>query len=552
MTMSRRERVAAFAFLAAVALLRLVLVFRYRLDSDEPQLLHVTWGWTHGLVQYRDVFDEHMPLLQLLAAPLLLAVGERPAALFAMRLLMLPLYALMLWSVHRLGRAVAGPRAAVWGTVVAALAPGFVLCSLEFRTEALCVALWFSALATLVGGPPTPGRGFAAGLLVGAAGMASQRAGLVLVALLVAAAATRVPGRRAADDLRLAAASLAGVGVVPLAVAAAFAALGGLAPFLANTVLENVSPVVGISHRWPWRVLAFLAGVGGVLASARLVAVRTTEAGLRARRTFVVVVTGVYVVLLFTLWPLRGREDYMAAYPLLAVLLTPLVVEAGLRGAPRAAAVVPAVVVSALLAGVVAGGRPWTDETAPSRALVADVLRLTAPDEAVLDAKGESLFRPREMYPVLDTVTHKRFARGILRDDIAAQMMTAGTCVFVGDSSKLPPAARQFVEGHYVRVASYGRVGELRVCGARLGDRRAPGDTTLAFEVALPAAYAIATDGRPPSGTLDGTSYVGPRRLLPGRHAYAPGPEEGSIVVVWARALERGFSPFGARRAGAG
>jgi len=50
--------------------MRVWLIFRYRFDSDEPQHMHVAWGWAHGFIQYRDVFDNHMPLFHLLTAPL--------------------------------------------------------------------------------------------------------------------------------------------------------------------------------------------------------------------------------------------------------------------------------------------------------------------------------------------------------------------------------------------------------------------------------------------------------------------------------------------------
>ena len=60
--LTRREKLT-FALFAALALvLRAAALFRYRFDSDEQQHLHVTWGWTAGLMQYRDLFDNHAPL----------------------------------------------------------------------------------------------------------------------------------------------------------------------------------------------------------------------------------------------------------------------------------------------------------------------------------------------------------------------------------------------------------------------------------------------------------------------------------------------------------
>ena len=51
------EHAVALTLLAAMLLLYVAYVFRYRIGSDETQHLHVVWGWTHGLLQYRDVFD---------------------------------------------------------------------------------------------------------------------------------------------------------------------------------------------------------------------------------------------------------------------------------------------------------------------------------------------------------------------------------------------------------------------------------------------------------------------------------------------------------------
>src|SRR5437870_8010462 len=97
------RRLAAIALVSAF-LLRVVYAFRYRVDTDEPQHLHVAWGWAHGLVQYRDVFDNHMPLFHLVMAPVVRLVGERADIVSIMRLVMLPLYAFTLWCTYRLGQ----------------------------------------------------------------------------------------------------------------------------------------------------------------------------------------------------------------------------------------------------------------------------------------------------------------------------------------------------------------------------------------------------------------------------------------------------------------
>src|SRR6188768_4149657 len=83
--LTRREKLTFVVFAALALLLRAAALFRYRFDSDEQQHLHVTWGWTAGLVQYRDLFDNHAPLFHMLTAPLLALVGERSDVLLWMR-----------------------------------------------------------------------------------------------------------------------------------------------------------------------------------------------------------------------------------------------------------------------------------------------------------------------------------------------------------------------------------------------------------------------------------------------------------------------------------
>src|SRR5689334_2187683 len=93
-------------------------VFLLRFDSDEPQHLHVIWAWTHGLVQYRDVFDNHMPLFHLLCAPILGLMGEHAADLYWMRLLMVPLYFVSLWCIYRIGEITFSRRVGLWAALL--------------------------------------------------------------------------------------------------------------------------------------------------------------------------------------------------------------------------------------------------------------------------------------------------------------------------------------------------------------------------------------------------------------------------------------------------
>src|SRR5262245_12829610 len=87
------EAWSAAALLGLQLVVRIAYDLRLRVDTDEPQHLHVAWAWTQGLVPYRDVFDNHAPLFHMAMAPLAAALGERADLLIAMRFAMLPFVA---------------------------------------------------------------------------------------------------------------------------------------------------------------------------------------------------------------------------------------------------------------------------------------------------------------------------------------------------------------------------------------------------------------------------------------------------------------------------
>jgi hypothetical protein len=193
----RWERIALAVVAAAALVLRALAFFRFRFDSDEPQHLHVAWGWTAGLVQYRDVFDNHAPLFHMLSAPLLRALGERSDILFYMRAPMVILWLVASAATFVVVRRFATMRTAAWSVVLLNVLPPFFFKSLEYRTDNLWNALWMLTLVVITGGPLTAGRAFAAGLLLGAAFAVSLKTLLLVVTLAVAGiVASRATPRR--------------------------------------------------------------------------------------------------------------------------------------------------------------------------------------------------------------------------------------------------------------------------------------------------------------------------------------------------------------------
>jgi hypothetical protein len=67
--------------------------------------------------------------------------------------------------------------------------------------------------------------------------------------------------------------------------------------------------------------------------------------------------------------------------------------------------------------------------------------------------------------------------------------------------------------------------------------------------VAIPAEYVVVREdphsrGVLVKGTMDGTKFDGPRQLEAGDHELRCEPIAGRVALFWARAWEKGFSPF--------
>src|SRR5207253_5877830 len=129
------EFIAAAVLFALMIVIRVVNILRYRFDSDEPQHLHVIWGWARGFVQYRDLFDNHMPLFHIAFAPIFGLIGDRATILYEMRFILLPMYFVAAWCTYQIGTSLFSRRARIWAVILAGLYARYLLISLYFRTN---------------------------------------------------------------------------------------------------------------------------------------------------------------------------------------------------------------------------------------------------------------------------------------------------------------------------------------------------------------------------------------------------------------------------------
>lgn len=533
-----------FIVLALIALvvLRIHTIRSHQWNTDEPQHLHVVWGWTVGKLQYRDIFDNHTPLFHILSAPLLKWIGERPDIILVMRQAMIPLFALSLWFVYRLGVATYDRRTGWLAALLAGFFPPFFFRMGEYRTDVLWTTVWLAALAVALSGELKPRRTFAAALLLGAAFSVSMKSTLLLLCLGVSGGITWwLAGRPISRQIGLhAAAFLAGLLLIPAIIVGYFASQHALQPLYHCVIEHNTMPGQNLGATIRKNLLSqnllWLIPVG-LIARAMLPSVRR-EPAQGWRRLFLFLIAGTFYTLLRGLWPVVTTQDYMPWMPLL-----PVFVVAGFAWAQqwlktRTGIALPwALAPALLLAGEIAfvlNAEPFGKNEDKRVSQYVSLFRLADPGEYVLDLKGETIFRPRPTYLALESLTREQIKNGTLKDDTIERLIATRTAV-VNYSDRFMDKTKAFLDANYVHVQN------ARVLGQKLPTVQ---DQPLKFHIAVPERYIFVGSKGPVQGTLDGKPIDGPRWLDAGPHEVTVTNHLGETSVFWARAWERGFTPY--------
>lgn len=477
---------------AATALaIRCWFVFAHRIESDEPQHLHVAWSWSEGLIGYRDFFDNHFPLLHLLFAPVMAVAPEGAAVFPFMRLAIAPFAIGAAALLFAFAKPLFGARVAATAAIVFSVLPPWLAKSVEFRNDTLWVFFWLAALALLV--RPRGAAWLLAGVAFGLSLLASVKAVPLVLAHLLALATLR-RGARVSDVMSLAIGAAA-----PLLITCAFFfGAGAMDEMLYDTLLFNASVPVPLGRR--------IAGAVAFVILAPLTMLRWKRDGAAGHLTLFALW---YVLVLLCFWPVIAPRDFLPLVPLGAIAIA-------LHW--RGTVVVPVAV--AALASVVET-RMWRAPVWPRAEFVEAVTRVTAPGEFVYDLKGDAIFRRRPVRVVYERVSRARIGNGTIPDDGPERIVARRCCAAIHDSAYIPQRTRAFLSRHFVGA------GPLRVCGV---DVR--GET---FEIAVPQIYAVVA--RDPSLIrIDGVPYRGPRPLSTGTHTIDRGGN-GAVRVIWWRAL---------------
>jgi hypothetical protein len=550
------EFIAAAVLFALMIAIRVVHITRYAFDSDESQHLHVIWGWARSFVQYRDLFDNHMPLFHLLFAPIFGLIGDRATILYVMRFTVLPLYFVAAWCTYEIGASLFSRRAGVWAVILAGLYTRYHFISVQFRTDNLWAPLWLLCITVLVAGPLTVHRALTAGLLLGLCFCVSMKSTLFLYSIAVAAPATLflVGRQRSGQSWSYQAQCVAAFVVSTLTAPAIIMIFFGLKGvwhdfrycvfdfnFLAHSTSEN-----SLVHR-SYLALVIIITLVILFCVARQMIGAAGNAGLAFRRGFVLIVCVSYFLALKCFWPVRSHDDDPPFYPLAAVLCSGALLAASnaLTGFKSNQSRIfrrmplPAFLAFGEIFVLVAMQPIWKDRTRQETDLLRDVLALLEPSDYVLDCKGETVFRQRCVRTVFETITRSAIERGLILNNAPQRCVETQTCVVATTLiKKFPRDTRRFVKRNYLRVTEGLRVAGRELKPSSIDPRQ------YAFDVIIPASYEIISRDDDVSGTLDGTPYQGARFLDAGPHSFKPGSATPELILLWAQAVDRHFTPF--------
>jgi hypothetical protein len=515
----RLEPFLAIVIAAVTLAMRAAAFFRYRFDSDEPQHLHVAWGWTAGLLQYRDIFDNHAPLFHIAAAPLLRVLGERPDILLFMRAPMLVLWMIVSVATFAIARRLYDVRVAIWSVLLLNVLPPFFLKSIEFRTDNLWNAFWMLAVAVLVLSRRSAMAFFIAGLLLGGALGVSLKTTLLLITLAGAAVVT-VAMRRPKQRVHLIALT-AGIVIIPSVIAWYFVSRGAWSNFIEcafrfNELVAMTRPAMMV---WTPRLL-FVPLIVITLRIAWRHQTGTTDA-----RFFFAVATAIFFITLCSFWILISPRDFLPFLPFASMFAI-----AALVRRPRFTTKI-AVLMTVSLIGVGYYAQWLTNRTREFITMERQVLNLTRPGELVMDYKGETIYRRRPYYFILELITRNAIVHGLIPDTIPEDLVRTRCHVAQADGSQWPDRARGFMDANFLNL------GRMRASGQWL---RPDGS----FTIAIPGKYVLLRNDGEAAGSVDGTPYHGARQLAAGVHTFSGARAGERLACLWAPAFSRGFSPF--------
>jgi len=536
------EYLFGWGLLFVCLLIRSIYVFSYPFDSDESQHLHIIWGWTQGMVQYKDFFDNHMPLFHLIFIPVLGFIGERADILYIMRFVMFPFFFLALYLVYLLGKNLYSNRIGICSALALCFFPRFFFKSLEFRSDNLWMVLWLLVLVVLIKGKLSLKKIFFAGVLFGLLFAVSLKtillSSMLLFSVFISLLIVWAGGYKIEWEKFIKMVFIAAMGCFSVLcfLIIFFIYNNALSEMFYGTIKHNILSEIKAT---PLPQYLFPITLPVVVMFSFFEKRNSATTDLLVKRISFMLLGPLCFFGLISFWPVFSQQDLLPIIPVLTVFFTYLIVEKIFPVFNIKKFIVPVFVIFSLLEMIyILFSFPLkNNESKYTEDRLKQILNLVKPGEYIMDLKGEAIFRPRPFYYVLETVTRDLILKGVIKDTIQEDIIQKKCYVALHDSKRFPEKTRKFLNDNFISV------GLVRAAGKIIGETSNV-NKILKFNIAIPGMYAIVTTSGLPKGRLDNIDYSGPVEMNAGEHEFYSETINDVCAVVWAPALERGFSPF--------
>lgn len=517
-----------------LAALKILLAIIKPINSDEPQHLHVVWGWTAGLIQYRDLFDNHTPLFHILMSPLLWLFtqffGERAEALLYMRIFMLPFLVVMVVYSYLITIASFPKKIADGSIALIFLFPFVFLMTTEFRTDNMWSALWLYGLWRLMT-PSRMGRHtWITGLVFGATFavsmktvlMAASTAGAFLVVNLFASQGLSF--LRARDTWLRLAQFLGGMLIVPGIIVLFYACAGALPSLLYGTIGHNT--LASSSAQWAAKFGIFPLLMPIIIWLTHRY-YRLSTSPQKKERAILFLILTLYNTIMWSYWPLITNQDYLPIIPLFIPILVAAIDALGIK----LSLIIPILLL--LETGLILKTlKPLGFHLPKDIKTINAMLALSSNEETVMDAKGETIFRRRPYYYAIEKITFDALHNNKIADNIA-ESIEAHNVHVIRASNRYTDRTEAFIAANYLRLSP-----DIFAAGKMLhpskGDRR--------IVIVISGEYSIVCRAEPCSLWIDGSAATDSVYLSKGEHSYRL-LADSDAALLWSPAHRLGFVP---------
>src|SRR4029077_932232 len=136
---------------------------------------------------------------------------------------------------------------------------------------------------------------------------------------------------------------------------------------------------------------------------------------IRARLTIIFLTGAFCYTTLVAFWPLREGQTFLPIFPVLAISIAPCILWLAILISRRmrlAPVIIPLLIVIIEITFICIRQSPFRNKTINNPRMIADVLKLTDGNDYVMDAKGETIYRRRPYYYIIDKITKGMIDRG--------------------------------------------------------------------------------------------------------------------------------------------